>query len=132
MGILGFEYTMSHMTVERAMKICFHADEVLPELLPQFFSSVERLEGVGEVGSTRVVTLGPGMYNLDRANTYIQQCTFLSSHAPSNATEYIMALTRILLASALLPYHKIINFVEELHMSRSGNSTNCTQSRICF
>jgi hypothetical protein len=68
MGIIGFEYTMSHMTVERAMKICLHADQLLPELLPQFFGSVERLQGVGDVGSTRVVTLGPGIYVLPRSS----------------------------------------------------------------
>lgn len=41
---------------------CKHADTILPELMPDYFTKTEFLQGHGEPGSIRVITMGPGKH----------------------------------------------------------------------
>ncbi len=41
-----------------------HADEILPALVPDYFTKSVFLEGHGEPGSIRIVKMGPGMAHL--------------------------------------------------------------------
>jgi hypothetical protein len=40
---------------------CKHADEILPTLMPDYFTKSIFLQGHGEPGSIRIVKMGPGM-----------------------------------------------------------------------
>jgi hypothetical protein len=58
-------HTLSHTEVlncgaQDAWECCKHSDKVLPDLLPQYFSSSEILEGNGGPGTLRVLHFGPG------------------------------------------------------------------------
>lgn len=60
-------HTLSHTEVlqcpaDDVWEACKHADTILCELMPEFFAKSELLQGHGEPGSIRVVTMGPGMY----------------------------------------------------------------------
>ena len=45
-----------------AWECCKHSDKVLPDLLPEYFSKAEVLEGSGGPGTLRVLHFGPGMH----------------------------------------------------------------------
>jgi hypothetical protein len=68
MGVLEFEYITKNMTPERSMRVCREWDQILCELLPDFFTNNERLEGNGEVGTVNAVTLGHGNLFILTAN----------------------------------------------------------------
>ncbi len=59
-------HTMSHTEVLQCSAddiwgACKHADDILPRLMPDFFTKSVFLQGHGEPGSIRIVKLGPGM-----------------------------------------------------------------------
>jgi len=58
--------TLSHTEVlncgaQDAWECCKHSDKVLPDLLPEYFSSAEILEGNGGPGTVRVLHFGPAI-----------------------------------------------------------------------
>ena len=44
-----------------AWECCKHSDKVLPDLVPEYFSRAEVLEGSGGPGTLRILHFGPGM-----------------------------------------------------------------------
>ncbi len=59
-------HTLSHTeplqcSVDGIWEACKHADEILPALMPDYFTKSVFLQGHGEPGSIRVVKMGPGM-----------------------------------------------------------------------
>lgn len=58
--------TLSHTEIlncgaQDAWECCLHSDKVLPDLLPEYFSSAEILEGNGGPGTVRVLHFGPAI-----------------------------------------------------------------------
>jgi hypothetical protein len=58
--------TMSHTEVLQCSAddiwgACKRADDILPNLMPDFFTKSVFLQGHGEPGSIRIVKLGPGL-----------------------------------------------------------------------
>lgn len=61
--------TLSHSVVLQApaediWEACKHADKILCDLMPEYFAKTEFLQGHGEPGSIRVITMGPGVYEI--------------------------------------------------------------------
>jgi hypothetical protein len=59
-------HTLSHTeplqcSADGIWEACKHADEILPALMPDYFTKSVFLQGHGEPGSIRVVKMGPGM-----------------------------------------------------------------------
>lgn len=49
------------LPLERAWKIGKNSFEILPQLMPEYFESIDLEEGDGGPGSVFVLTMGPGM-----------------------------------------------------------------------
>ncbi len=61
-------HTVSHTeplqcSADGIWEACKHADEILPALMPDYFTKSVFLQGHGEPGSIRIVKMGPGMAN---------------------------------------------------------------------
>ncbi len=61
-------HTVSHTellqcSADGIWEACKHADEILPALMPDYFTKSVFLQGQGEPGSIRIVKMGPGMAN---------------------------------------------------------------------
>jgi hypothetical protein len=59
-------HTLSHTeplrcSADGVWEACKHADEILPAVMPDYFTKSVFLQGHGEPGSIRVVKRGPGM-----------------------------------------------------------------------
>jgi len=59
-------HTLSHTEVLQCpaaeiWEACKHADTILPELMPDYFTKTEFIQGHGEPGSIRVITMGPAI-----------------------------------------------------------------------
>jgi len=68
-------HTLSHTeplqcSADGIWEACKHADEILPALMPDYFTKSVFLQGHGEPGSIRVVKMGPGMTALGWTRYY--------------------------------------------------------------
>lgn len=57
-----FQWAARGCDKKRCMKIALNSDLIISSLLPQFFEKSERVDGDGGVGTTRIITLGSGIY----------------------------------------------------------------------
>lgn len=47
-------------SVDELWHACKHSHTIMCDLLPEYFAKAEYVEGQGEPGSIRVITMGPG------------------------------------------------------------------------
>lgn len=72
-----------HCSAEEMWEACKHADTILPDLMPELFAKSELLQGHGEPGSIRVITMGSGMYAIHSAHLTSSFLVHSSSPIPS-------------------------------------------------
>lgn len=96
MGVLEFEYITKNMTPERSMRVCREWDQILCNLLPDFFTNNERLEGNGELGTVNAVTLGHG------------KSFILTANSPQLSTTTSDFLYNITLAACMNIYNRVL------------------------
>jgi len=102
--------TLSHTEVlncgaQDAWECCKHSDKVLPDLLPEYFSSAEILEGNGGPGTVRVLHFGPAIPQAGAAKERLDK---------------VDEATRTLSYTVVEGDPRYTNFTADVHFEASG------------
>jgi hypothetical protein len=110
-------HTLSHTEVlncgaQDAWECCKHSDKVLPDLLPEYFSKAEILEGNGGPGTLRVLHFGPAIPQAGAAKERLDK---------------VDEATRTLSYTVIEGDPRYTNFTAEVHFEATGeNQTEAT------